>query len=167
MTKRSAGKHPAERTWLAFVEDSLASEERGALERHLASCRSCRDVVTAARRLVQAFGEGPLPEPSATLVESAFRAFAAARPPLPTGLPEHATRLAQRFVEVVFDAFARPEAAFAGTRSAQVARRVRFEAADLELDVLIEARGDKRRLVAQVLALGKSVHPIADVYFFV
>jgi hypothetical protein len=117
------------------------------------------------RLVILALAESPLSEPSAEAVRAALRSFAPAR--LPLGLPEWAASLPQRVVRVVFDTLAQPDLAFAGARSASAARRVRFEAEDLELDVLVESRGDQRRVLAQLLSLGAGVGPISDADFFV
>ena len=158
-------KHPHSTRWIAFVEGSLANADRLELQSHLAACETCRADEQGIRRVMNALASSELPEPSDAALRKALRSFRASH--LPAGIPEHVRKLAQRIVDVVFDSSAYPERAFAGARSGGLARRLRFEAEALELDVLVEAHGDRRRVIAQLLALQVDVHPIADIDFWV
>ncbi len=157
--------HPETARWIEFVDGSMSGALRADMERHLAECATCRATAHEIRIVMEALGAPPLPEPSATAQRAAMRAFSSSR--LPLGLPEWAAKLPQRVVQLVFDTFAQPELAFAGARTGSAVRRVRFETEDLELDVLVESRGDQRRVLGQLLALGVDVSPIADAAYFV
>lgn len=151
--------HPRIEAWLAFVDERARGVDRDKLRTHLEGCPACRALVEDARRMRAALESDRLLAPSAAAREAAFRAFrpAPAAPPLPDwarGLPERAARL-------VFDSLAESGPAFAGARSAGLARRVRFESGGLELDALIEPHGDRRRLTAQVLRLQAEAQPVA------
>jgi anti-sigma factor RsiW len=157
--------HPETASWIEFVDGALSAAAREEMQRHLDACEACRSTEREIRAVVDALGSPAPPEPSAAAVHAAVRAFHALR--LPAGLPQWARDLPQRVVRLAFDTFAQPQLAFAGARAGSAARRVRFEAEDLELDVLVEARGERRRLLAQLLALGGEVSPISAANFFV
>jgi hypothetical protein len=157
--------HPRAGDWFEFVDGSIATVDRAPMAEHLEHCRECRDATRDVRRLVAAFGLGRAEAPSDRAVRSALAAFRATVPP--AGLPAWARELARRAVRLVSDTQARPELAFAGTRTASVGRRLRFESENMELDVMIESGGDGRRLVAQLLSLGADPEPIADAHVFV
>lgn len=157
--------HPRIEIWLAFLDESAEGVNRDRLQAHLEGCPTCRAVVDDARRMTQALGTDRLLAPSAAARDAALRAF---RPsPRAPALPEWAARLRERVARLVFDSFANPREAFAGARSAGIAHRVRFESAGLELDALVEPRGDRRRLTAQLLRLGREVSPVASAAWIV
>jgi hypothetical protein len=152
--------HPRIEAWLAFVDDRDASVDRDRLRAHLESCPDCRALAEDARRMRAALESDRLLAPSAAAREAAFRAFR----PAPTAprLPDWTRGLPERAADLVFDSFAESGPAFAGARSAGLARRVRFESGGLELDALIEPHGDRRRLTAQVLRLNGAARPVAS-----
>lgn len=158
-------KHPDSSRWIEFVEGSLANDSREELESHLAACETCRTAEQFVRRVMNALASSDLPEPSGAALRTALRSFRSSH--LPAGIPEHVRKLGQLVVDLVFDSFAHPERAFAGARTGSLARRLRFESESLELDVLVEAQGDRRRLTAQLLGLKAAAHPIADVDYWV
>lgn len=156
--------HPRIEVWLVFVDADAPGADRERLQAHLDGCPACRRLVDDARRLRAALENDRLLAPSPSAREAALRAFRPSRvaPPLPEwaqGLPEHAAAL-------VFDSFAGAGAgsgtAFAGARSAGLARRLRFESGGVELDALIEPHGDRRRLTAQVLQQNGAARPVAS-----
>jgi hypothetical protein len=118
--------------------------------------------VDDARRMRAALENDRLLAPSPSARDAALRAFRPVRTaPL---LPDWARGLPERAAALVFDSFAGAGSgtAFAGARSAGLARRLRFESGGVELDALIEPRGDGRRLTAQVLRLSGTARPIAS-----
>ncbi|HMB69986.1 MAG TPA: zf-HC2 domain-containing protein [bacterium] len=152
--------HPRIEAWLAFVDESAEGAERDRLQEHLESCARCRVLVEDARRMRSALQNDRLLAPSPAARDAALRAFHPARSTPP--LPDWAQGLRERAARLVFDSHAASGAAFAGARSAGLARRVRFESAGVELDALIEPLGDGRRLTGQVLTLRESARPAAS-----
>ena len=146
--------------WLRLALDEVSAEERQQLQRILeggdgspparAEAQAAAAELERWRTLLARMASDRLLEPSS----SAFDAALAAYQPAPARLPKWARDLAERLANVVFDSLAAPEAAFAGARSGLSARRVRFESKGLELDLLVEATGDTRRLTGQLLRLG-------------
>jgi len=157
--------HPDAERWIPFVGGNLGDAERRSLAAHLGSCAVCRQSEAAVRRMLAALQAGPLEEPPLGARERARAAFSA--PELPAGLPDWTRSVARRFVRLVSDTLADPHLAFAGTRGATEARRLRFEADDVELDVMVETRGDRRRVTAQLLSGRERLSPIASASYFV
>jgi hypothetical protein len=156
--------HPDPPKWIKFVDGSLTGTKRQTMEDHLVTCEECRGTEERVRRVLSSLALGPPETPSNSALQAALGAIES---PLPTGLPTGVRELAQRFVRLVADSLAQPDLVFAGARSASLARRLRFEADDLELDVLVESRGDRRRVMAQLLSLGADLSPISDANIFV
>lgn len=157
--------HPAVETWIALVDGTVDDAERSRLLTHLERCAPCREREREVQRVLEALARDRLLRPSESAVAAVLRAIRPAR--AAPSLPDWARGLVERAGRIVFDSFARPRETFAGARSAPAARRIRFEAADLELDVLIETRGDRRRLTAQVLDLGGEPTSLAGTGYLV
>lgn len=153
--------HPRIETWLAYLDETATSVDRDRLRAHLDGCPACRALVEDARRMTAALEGDRLLAPSEAAREVALRALPSSRP-AGVALPGWAAGLRERIARVVFDSIAHPREAFAGTRSAGLARRVRFESGGVELDALVEPHGDRRRLTAQVLRLRGGARPAAD-----
>jgi anti-sigma factor RsiW len=157
--------HPEHDRWIALASGELSGAEERELSAHLAGCPACRDTEHAVRRVVQAMMAGPPPLPSDAATRAAIDAFGARL--LPRGLPDRVRELKQRWIDLVFDSLAPSDALFAGARGSVPARRVRFEADDLELDVLVETSPGGRRLVLQVSHLGHAQHPLPETSVFI
>jgi hypothetical protein len=160
MRREGPRVHPRIETWLAFVDERTEGADRDRLQAHLESCPECRAVVAGARRMRDALESDRLLAPSAAARDAALRAFR--RTGAAPSLPDWARGLRERAARLVFDSFAQAGTAFAGARSAGLARRVRFESAGVELDALVEPLGDGRRLTAQVLNLRGGATPVAS-----
>ncbi|MBZ0267785.1 hypothetical protein K8I85_06485 [bacterium] len=139
----------------------LTAEERA----HLDTCTPCRALEARLKRFASAVGDGRLLDPGWSAVRAVERLVG--REPLGAGLPAWARSLPERIAELVHDTLASPQAAFAGARSGGAARRLRFEAQDVELDVLVEASGDRRHVTAQLLQLAGDAAPMSAVNYLV
>lgn len=152
--------------WVALAEGRVDAVERRRLEALLAEAGDDeRALVAELRELFAAISTDFLLEPSRESVDAVLRSFR--RKTAPAGLPRWAASLRGAVSQLRFDSFAHPEAAFAGARSAGVARRVLFEARGVELDVLIEPEGDRRRLTAQLLRTGDEPTPLSEARWIV
>jgi hypothetical protein len=146
--------------WLRWALDECDATEREAVRTALEGGDPEAVLETERwRRFLDLIVGDRLLTPPEALVQAAVRSFRAGE--TPAALPAWARDLVARASRLVFDSFASPGAAFAGARSAQVARRLRFEQDGLELDLLVEASGDTRRLAGQLLELGASPVPLA------
>lgn len=146
--------------WLRLALDDVLPAERQELQRILrggggspsakAEAQAAEAELERWRTILARMASDRLLEPSSSALEAVLAAYQ----PAPARLPKWARDLAEQLANVVFDSLATPQAPFAGARSASAARRVRFETNGLELDLLIEATGDTRRLTGQLLRLG-------------
>ncbi|GJM44984.1 MAG: hypothetical protein DHS20C21_18260 [Gemmatimonadota bacterium] len=132
---------------------------------HIESCDDCRAMVARVRRFHQAMESQRLIEPSESAI--AHVEGLVTRPEKSLPLPEWARTLPHRIAELLHDTLATPQAAFAGARGGAASRRLRFEAPDLELDVLVEADGRGRRVTAQLMSLVGEPAPISAVHYLV
>ena len=154
---------PTQDDWIRLVEGRCTESERSRLEAILETeSDDLRALVADYRLLIDAMGTDRLLDPPESSVHSVLRAI---RPEASPELPGWAAGLREALARLVFDSFGEP--AFAGARSAGVARRLRFESDGVELDVLIEQEGDRRRLSGQVLELGPDPEPRADAPYVV
>jgi hypothetical protein len=104
-----------------------------------------------------------MPEPTSPAVARAIRLFQ----------PESSDAPARRWVggaveilaRLVFDSLAQP--AFAAARGVMSGRRLRFEAAGLELDLLAERRAGESHLTGQVASITGKVRPLTGARFLV
>ncbi len=158
--------HPGFAEWVEFQEGTLADDRRRAFQAHLdEGCSACESQRADVARLLEALEGDRLLEPSPAAVRAAH---AALRPRTVADLrPGWARGLREALAGLVFDSFARPQAAFAGARSASVARRLRYESGGVELDLLVESEGDVRRITGQLLRLGTPARPMARAPFAV
>jgi hypothetical protein len=156
--------HPDVEAWIERIQESASLSERERLDAHLTSCAACREVERHVRRMLEALAGDRLLEPSPGVLRAVLHAFAPGRDVAP---PPWARGLPQRIARVLFDTLATPQAAFAGARATAAARRLRFESNGLELDVLLEAEGDRLRLNAQLLTSGAPVVSVPDARFLV
>jgi hypothetical protein len=147
--------------WLRWVLDECDATERETVRAAIESGDPEAVGETERwRRLLELVQGDRLLTPPAALVEAAVRSLRAGE--TAPALPAWAGRLASQAARLVFDSFAAPGTAFAGARSAGVARRLRFEEDGLELDLLVETAGDTRRLAGQLLELGEEPAPLAS-----
>ncbi|MCA9753846.1 MAG: hypothetical protein KC591_16735 [Gemmatimonadetes bacterium] len=145
--------------WLRYVLKDTSDGENEAIRARLEAQDA--EAVTEIRRwerVLAGLGADRLLEPSQAVVEAVYRVFRASG----NVLPDWVRGLRERAARLVFDSLAAPEAAFAGARSASIARRLRYETDGLELDLLVESEGDRRRLAAQLLLLGTPPRPLDD-----
>ena len=156
--------HLTTESLIEFIDGSHSDATRGRLEAHLGVCGRCREREQEIRRMLEALAFDRLIEPSAASVAATFRAL---RPSVVADPPHWAKGLPQRLARMVFDSFASPRQAFAGARAVSVARRLRFEVDQLELDVLVETHGDRRHLTGQVLSLVETPQPVGGRPFYV
>lgn len=158
--------HPRFDEWVAFLEGTLEEPERAAIEAHRArGCEQCARKEAETRSLLQALNDDRLLTPSPAALRAALDAHRAA--PASAALPGWAASLKETLATLVFDSFAQPQAAFAGARSASVARRLCYQTDGVELDVLVEREGDVRRLTGQMLTLGEPPRPLVNARFVV
>ena len=152
--------------WVGLAEGRVGAEERRRLEELLSHAPpEERRIVEELREIFAAMAADTLLAPPRESVEAVVRAR---RPKAAFAtLPDWARSLRNAVSRIVFDSFAHPEAAFAGARTAGVARRVLFEARDVELDVLVEVDGDRRRLTAQLLRLRGEPTPLSEARWIV
>jgi hypothetical protein len=150
---------------IGFLEGSVDARAVERTERHLQECPRCREKERELGRLIRSMAADRLLEPSDAAMEAVIRRFGRSRRESP--LPDWARGLRETVARLVFDTLRQPDLAFAGARTGAGARRLRFEAGDLELDVLIEPEGGRRRLTAQLLALGVGGSPISDANYLV
>jgi anti-sigma factor RsiW len=160
-----SGVHPEFESWVERIQGSLSASDRESLEAHLAACSECRELERDVRRVLEALASDRLLEPSPAALRAVLRAIRPARESAPG--PAWARGLPERMARLLFDTLATPELAFAGARIAAAARRLRFEANGLELDVLVETDGDRHRLTAQLLSSGPEIAPVAGSRFLI
>ncbi|MEZ5064122.1 MAG: hypothetical protein R3B81_05270 [bacterium] len=145
--------------WLRYVLKDTSDGENEAIRARL-EAQDAEAVAEIRRweRVLAGLGADRLLEPSQAVVEAVYRVFRTSG----NILPDWVRGLRERAARLVFDSLAAPEAAFAGARSASIARRLRYETDGLELDLLVESEGDRRRLAAQLLLLGNPPRPLDD-----
>ena len=156
--------HLTTESLIELIDGDPSDGTRRHLETHLAACDRCREREREIRRVLEALTADRLVEPSTESVAAILRALRRGRA---VDLPRWAEGLPERMARMVFDSFTNPRQAFAGARAVSVARRLRFEVDQLELDALIEVEGDGQRLTGQVLSLGTSPRPVGGAPFFV
>jgi hypothetical protein len=157
--------HPRTDEWIEYAFGRLSDGARKGLERHLAEgCEACARQAKELRHLHETISADRLLSPSEPARQAVLRAFR--RSEGVSLLPDWARSLEQSVARVVFDSF-RSDLAFAGARASTAARRVRFEADRLELDVLVESEGDLRRITAQLLLLDPKPAPVSAARYLV
>jgi anti-sigma factor RsiW len=157
---------PKHATWaeladLADVRTNATARTR--LEAHLAACPSCAGRLAALTKVTGIMRSDRTPEPPADVVARAVRSFQ------PETLAARARTWLAGAVEVigrlVFDSLEQPS--FAAARGVISGRRLRFEAAGLELDLLAERREGKGHLTGQVIKIEGDARPVAGARFLV
>jgi hypothetical protein len=156
--------HPKWEEWVEYASGEMAGDLRARLDEHLAGgCAPCLARARELGRLFETIASDRLLEPSGAALEAALGAFRPAHSAAPR--PRWARSLVELTARLVLDTARGPGVAFAGARNAGLARRLRFEAAELELDVLVEAQGDIRHVTAQLLTLGPDPSPLSGARF--
>jgi putative zinc finger protein len=138
-----------------FVRGVLGPNDRAALERHVAGCRSCAETVGWLRDVAAITAADDQYEPPADALRRARAVFAVERPRILRGLPGLLARL-------TFDSFAQPLAA-AGVRGPSgLSRQAMFEAGDYAIDITLDQPPGSRRtmLVGQIVSRATRAAPI-------
>jgi len=136
---------------LADLADGLIdSASRPRLEAHLAGCAECAAELAAIEGLLAAMRADRTPEPLAPVVTRAVDLFPPARPePFRARVRAWLAGLEEVAGRLVFDSLREPS--FAAARGSVASRRLRYETADLELDLAVERRGGRLALTGQVI----------------
>jgi len=134
-------KHFSSSEWIDFVNQRISNEQRGQMERHLASgCSRCADTLSVWQRVRQSAGAEAAYQPPDGALRTVKAAFASVR------RTETHPRSVRGAIEMLFDSFAQP--ALAGARSARANRRqVLYRAEPYQIDVQIEATPSGARLM--------------------
>jgi anti-sigma factor RsiW len=138
-----------------YVRGVLGPKRRTALERHIATCRSCATTVRWLREVAEIAAADEEYEPPPHVLRHARALFAVEREKIMRALPRLLGRL-------TFDSFAQPIAQ--GVRGPSgMSRQAVFEAADYAVDITVDqAPGAPRAmLVGQVVSRQAAAAPIA------
>ncbi len=151
--------HPSDEKLIGF----LTGPGDGDTRRHLeAGCERCSPRIEQFRLLLASMRSDRDAEPPAAWTAAAVRLRAAPRAGarLAEGLRRWSRGLAEELARVVSDSGLAGTPALAGIRSGAVARRLRFESDDVELDLQIETGGGDTTLTGQFLS-GDGPEPLA------
>ena len=133
-------KHFSTEEWVDFVNQVIASNQREAMQKHLATgCKRCMETASLWQKISKAAAAEASYQPSADTVRLAKAAY------LTTGL--NTTRKEPRkLIEVLFDSFLQP--AVAGARSVVIGtRQMLYRADPYQIDIQIEPKPGSNRLV--------------------
>ncbi len=133
-------KHFSTEEWVDFVNQVIASNQREAMQKHLATgCKRCIETASLWQKISKAAAAEASYQPSADTVRLAKAAY------LTTGL--NTTRKEPRkLIEVLFDSFLQP--AVAGARSVVIGtRQMLYRADPYQIDIQIEPKPGSNRLV--------------------
>ena len=152
-------KHFSTEEWVDFVNQVIASNQRVAMQKHLATgCRRCMETVSLWKKVSKTAAAEASYQPSADTVRLAKAAYLTTR--LNTTRQE-----APSLIEVLFDSFLQP--AVAGARSVVIGtRQMLYRADPYQIDIQIEPKPVSNRLVitGQLLDLsnpgviGRDIH---------
>jgi hypothetical protein len=133
-------KHFTTEEWVDFVNDVITSNQRDAMQNHLAAgCKRCKETVSLWQRVSKTAAAEASYQPSVQTVRLAKAAFAT------TGLPQP-QRESHSLIEVLFDSFLQP--AVAGARSVVIGtRQMLYRADPYQIDIQIEPKPGSNRLV--------------------
>jgi hypothetical protein len=141
-------KHFSTEEWVDFVNQVLTTDQREAMQKHLAKgCKHCAETLSMWQKVRETASAEANYQPSPDAVRMAKAAFSAA------GLAQ-TKKESQSLVEVLFDSFLQP--AVAGARSVVVGtRQMLYRAGPYQVDIQIEPQPDSNRIVVtgQLLAL--------------
>lgn len=133
-------KHFSTEEWVDFVNQVTASNERDAMQKHLATgCKRCTETVSVWQKVSKSAAAEASYQPPANIVRLAKAAFATA------GVTQ-AQEGSRGFIEVLFDSFLQP--AVAGSRSVVIGtRQMLYRADPYQIDIQIEPKQGSNRLV--------------------
>jgi hypothetical protein len=133
-------KHFTTEEWVDFVNDVITSNQRDAMQNHLATgCKRCKETVSLWQRVSKTAAAEASYQPSAQTVRLAKAAFAT------TGVAQP-QRESHSLIEVLFDSFLQP--AVAGARSVVIGtRQMLYRADPYQIDIQIEPKPGSNRLV--------------------
>jgi hypothetical protein len=133
-------KHFSIEEWVDFVNQVIASNQRDAMQKHLATgCKRCTETVSLWQKVSKSAATEASYQPPADTVRLAKAAFATA------GMAQ--THEGSRgLIEVLFDSFLQP--AVAGVRSVVIGtRQMLYRADPYQIDIQIEPKPGSNRLV--------------------
>ena len=133
-------KHFTTEEWVDFVNQVIASNQREAMQKHLATgCKRCTETVSLWQKVSKTASVEASYQPSADTVRMAKAAFATA------GMAQ-AKLQSPGLIEVLFDSFLQP--AVAGARSVVIGtRQMLYRADPYQIDIQIEPKPGTNRLV--------------------
>jgi hypothetical protein len=133
-------KHFSTEEWVDFVNQVIASNQRVAMQKHLATgCRRCTETVSLWQKVSKTASAEASYQPSADTVRLAKAAYLTTR--LNTTQEEP-----RNLIEVLFDSFLQP--AVAGARSVVIGtRQMLYRADPYQIDIQIEPKPGSNRLV--------------------
>jgi anti-sigma factor RsiW len=145
------------------VEGRLDPEDRARLEAHLSRCGRCARELRVLEEVVEIMRADQSIEPPASVTARAVHLF---RPePLHERVRAWLADRVEELGHLVFDS--NSQLAFAAARGVLAGRRLRFESAGLELDVLVEGRAGGARITGQVIRTVGEPRPLTDARFMV
>src|SRR5580698_2435763 len=133
-------KHFTTEEWVDFVNQVIASNQREAMQKHLATgCKRCMETVSLWQKVSKTASAEASYQPSADTVRLAKAAYLTTR--LNTTQKEP-----RKLIEVLFDSFLQP--AVAGARSVVIGtRQMLYRADPYQIDIQIEPKPGSNRLV--------------------
>ncbi len=133
-------KHFSTEEWVDFVNQVIASNQRVAMQKHLATgCKRCKETVSLWQKVSKSAAAEASYQPPADTVRLAKAAFATA------GMAQAQER-SRGLIEVLFDSFLQP--AVAGARSVVIGtRQMLYRADPYQIDIQIEPKPGSNRLV--------------------
>ena len=133
-------KHYSTEEWVDFVNQVIASNQRVAMQKHLATgCKRCTETVSLWQKVSKTAAAEASYQPSADTVRMAKAAYLTTR--LNTTQKEP-----RNLIEVLFDSFLQP--AIAGARSVVIGtRQMLYRADPYQIDIQIEPKPGSNRLV--------------------
>jgi anti-sigma factor RsiW len=155
--------HPTFTELADLVDGRVDVKNQGRNKAHLAECAACAERLEAIAEVLGIMRSDRSPEPHAQLVAEAAGLFQPV--PIRRRARMALAGLTQEIGRLVFDSLDQP--AFAAARGVMSGRRLRFEAAGLELDLLAERRGGKINLIGQVTRSAGQARALAGARFLV
>ena len=144
-------KHFTAEDWIDFVNQAAPINRTTEMERHLESCKRCKETVDLWQKVKTAGAAEPKYQPPAESVRAAKLAFAesgwAAKPSKSSHL-----------IGVLFDSFLQPELVGARSAAGMGMRQMLYRADPYQVDVQIEAKPEGNRLMVtgQLLNVSRS-----------
>jgi len=145
-------KHYSTEEWVDYVNQVTPTEQRDAMQQHMAACAACAEMVALWQAVQERAAREAAYQPSANTVRMAKAAFAAA------GFGAAQQQKSTSVVELLFDSFLQP--ALAGARSVVMGtRQMLYRADTYQIDIQIEPKPGTNRLLitGQLLEIGAAV----------